>query len=211
MKSKTSSRIGRTAALLIAVETILFAISLIWEIIAASEFAKYLGYVSSLLIAVSVVILMAAFYDTSREQGKIFSLLALAAAIIYAPFCIGTYFLQLTAVASNPLNLSREVLQAITFKPGSPIFAIDMLGYAFLCLSTLAAGFTLTDKKNRALRVLCFFHGALVVPTVASPILSSLFLTTSGETDYTGHFVLLFWCAVFVPIALLFRRYFKEG
>jgi hypothetical protein len=47
--------------------------------------------------------------------------------------------------------------------------------------------------------------------TSSSPILSGLFLTASGETDFTGHYVLLFWCLIFTPIALLFRRYFQEG
>jgi hypothetical protein len=51
----------------------------------------------------------------------------------------------------------------------------------------------------------------MAVPTLASPIISGVFLSTSGETDNTGNYVLLFWCIVFVPIALLFMRYFKEG
>jgi hypothetical protein len=202
--------IGRAAALAMAIVTIVFAISLIWEVINLSEFAKNLGYVASLLLAISVVIMMACFYDITQKPLKIFGLLALASSIVYAPFCISTYFLQLSIVPLNPLNLSGEVLKAITFKPGSPTFALDMLGYCFLCLSTLAAGFALTEAKDRILRALCFFHGALAVPTIASPILSGLFLTTSDETDYTGHYVLLFWCIVFAPIALLFMRYFKE-
>jgi hypothetical protein len=206
-----SFAIGRVAALAIAIVTTVFAISLIWEVIAFSEFAKNLGYVASLLLAISVVIMMACFYDVTREQLRIFGLLALVSSVIYAPFCISTYFLQLSTVALNPLDLSSEVLEAINFMPGSPVFALDMLGYFFLCLSTLAAGFALTEAKDRVLRALCFFHGALAVPTIASPIISGLFLTASGETDYTGHYVLLFWCVVFVPIALLFARYFKEG
>jgi hypothetical protein len=210
MNKNFSFVIGRAAALAMAIVTIVFASSLIWEVINLSEFAKNLGYVASLLLAISVVIMMASFYDATQKRLKIFGLLALASSIVYAPFCISTYFLQLSIVASNPLNLSGEVLKAITFKPGSLTFALDMLGYCFLCLSTLAAGFALTEAKDKILRALCFFHGALAVPTIASPILSGLFLTTSGETDYTGHYVLLFWCIVFVPIALLFMRYFKE-
>lgn len=203
--------IGRTAALAMAIVTIVFAISLIWEVINLSEFAKNLGYVASFLLAISVVIMMACFYDITREPLKLFGLLAFVSSVIYAPFCISTYFLQLSIVASNPLDLSGEVLKAITFKPGSPTFALDMLGYCFLCLSTLAAGFALTEAKDKTLRVLCFFHGTLAVPTIVSPIISGLFLTTSGETDFTGHYVLLFWCIVFLPIALLFMRYFKVG
>jgi hypothetical protein len=117
----------------------------------------------------------------------------------------------LSVVAFNPLNLTNEVLKAITFKPGSPIFTIDMLDYGFLCLSTLAAGFALVEAKDKVLRALCLFHGAIAVYTLASPIISGIFLSASGETDFTGHYVLLFWCIVFVPITLLFMRYFKEG
>ena len=211
MNKNLSFVIGRAAALSIAVETTVFAFALIWEVILPTEFAKNLGYIASLLIAISVVIMMACLYDVTREQSKILGLLALASSIIYAPFCISTYFLQLSIVAFNPLGLSSEVLKVITFKPGSPTFAIDMLGYGFLCLSTLAAGFSLADTKDKVLRALCFFHGALAVPTLASPIISGVFLSTSGETDNTGNYVLLFWCIIFVPIALLFMRYFKTA
>jgi len=211
MNKNFSFVIGRAAALSIAVATIVFAITLIWEVINLSEFAKILGYIASLLIAISVVIMMACFYDVTREQLKIFGLLALVSSIIYAPFCVGTYFLQLSIVEFNPLYVSDVVLKAITFEPGSPIFAIDMLGYCFLCLSTLAAGFALVEAKDKVLRVLCFFHGAIAVPTFAAQIISGVHQSTGGGTDFSGHYVLLFWCIVFVPIALLFMRYFKEG
>jgi hypothetical protein len=210
MNKKISLVIGRAAALSIAVETIVFALSLIWEILCPAEFAINLGYIASLLIAISVVIMMACFYDSTREESGIFVLLALVSSVIYATFCTSVYFLQLSVVAFNPLDMSSEVLEAIKFVPGSPTFAIDMLGYGFLCLSTLAAGFALTDTKDKLLRVLCFFHGALVVPTIAGPIISGVYQSTSTEPDYTGHFVLLFWCAVFVPIAVLFMRFFRE-
>lgn len=211
MKKNFSFSIGRAAALAIAAETTVFAFSLIWELIFPTEFAKNLGYIASLLLAISVVIMMACFYDVTREKNMIFGLLALVSSIIYAPFCISTYYLQLSIVAFNPLNFSSEVLQAITFNPGSITFAIDMLGYGFLCLSTLAAGFALTEVKDRALRGLCFFHGAIAVPTFAAPIISGLFRSPGGQTNDVGSYVLLFWCMVFVPIALFFMKYFKEG
>lgn len=211
MKKDFSYMIGRTAALWIAIETIVFAFSLVWELLSPGEFARNLGYVASLLIAVSVVIMMGCFYDGIRRQVRIFGLLALVASIIYAPLCIGTYFLQMSIVAFNPLNLSTGVLEAIIFQPGSPTFAMDMLGYGFLCLSTLAVGFALVEPRDIALRALCFFHGAIAVPTFAAPIISGIFRSTSGQTNDVGNYVLLFWCAVFVPIALLFRRHFKPG
>ena len=210
MKKSIGCVIGQVVALTLAIEVMVFGISLVLEILFSTEFAKNLGYISSLLIAISVVILMVCFHDSISEPLKVFGLLALVASILYAPLCISTYFIQLTVVAFNPLNLSNDVMNAITFKPGSLTFAIDMLGYGFLCLSTLAAGFALVRVQDKVLRALCFFHGALAVPTFASPIISGLFLTSSGETDFTGHYVLLFWCAVFIPIALLFIKYYKE-
>ena len=175
MNKNFSLIIGRAAALAVAIATIVFAISLIWEVINLSEFSKNLGYVASILLAISVVIMMACFYDVIRKQLKIFGLLALVSAIIYAPFCISTYLLQLSTVALNPLNLSSEVLEAINFKPGSPTFTLDMLGYGFLCLSTLAAGFALTETKDKVLRVLCFFHGRLRFPQLRHQSLVDFF------------------------------------
>ena len=211
MKTNFGFRIGRAAALSIAIETIVFAFSLVWGLIFHTEFDQNLGYIASLLLAISVVIMMACFYNSTREQLKIFGLLALVASMLYAPFCISNYFIQLSIVAFNPLNLSSEAIKAIDFVPGSLTFAMDMLGYGFLCLSTLAAGFALVEARDKVLRVLCFFHGAIAVPTFAAPIISGIFLSPSGQTNDIGSYILLFWCIVFLPIALLFMRYFKEG
>jgi len=210
MNKNYSSKIGRTAAGMVAIETVVFAVSLAVELAIPSEFIKNLGYIASLLIAPSVVVMMACFYDGFRDERKIFGLMALADALIYATYCMTVYFLQLSVVAFNPLDLSTEVMRALIFNPGSPTFAVDMLGYGFLCLSTLAAGFGLTDAKDKALRALCFFHGAIALPTFAAPIISGIFRSAEGEANAVGNYVLLFWCAVFVPIALLFMRYFRQ-
>lgn len=203
--------LGRTAALSVAIETGAFAFSLVWGLIFHSEFDKNLGYAASLLLAISVVIMMACFYGSAQERLRIYAMLALVAAVIYAPLCISNYFLQLSVVALNPLHLSGEVLKAIVFTPGSPTFALDMLGYGFLCLSTLAAGFALVESRDRLLRALCFFHGALAIPTIAAPIMSAIFASQGGQANDTGSYVLLFWCVIFLPIAFLFMRYFKEA
>ena len=209
MNKNFSSMIGRAAALAVAIETIIFAFSLIWGVIFHTELDQNLGYIASLLLAISVVIMMACFYDSTPSQLKVFGLLTLTFSVIYAPLCMSNYFLQLSIVAFNPLNLSAEVLKVIDFKPGSPTFAMDMLGYGFLCLSTLAAGYALVEEKDKALRVFCFINGAIAVPTFAAPIMSGIFLSPGGQTNDIGSYILLFWCAIFVPFALLFMRHFK--
>ncbi len=203
-------KIGRAAALAVMIETLVFAFALLWGLFFHSLFDQILSYVASLLLAVSVVILMACFYDRNKDSAGVLSLLALAAAVIYAVFCDGNYFLQLAVVALNPLGLSREVMQAIAFLPGSPAFALDMLGYFFLCLSTLAAGFALDQQRERGLRFLCILHGALALPTILAPIMSGIFMSGSSQANDVGSYVLLFWCAIFAPLAWLFLRYFKN-
>lgn len=135
MNENPSLIIGRMAALSTAVVTSILAISPVWELISPTPFPMNLGYVASMIIAVCLVVMMACLYKIAREELKIYGLLALVSSIIYAPICIGVYFLQLSIVASNPINLSSEVLEAINFKPGSPTFAIDIAGlFFYVCL-----------------------------------------------------------------------------
>ncbi len=211
MNKNLCHAIGRMAALSITAETAVFAFSLVWGLLFHTQFDKNLGYAASLLLAMSVVVMTSCFYASTQEPLRIFGLLTLAASLLYAPFCIGNYFVQLSVVALNPLNLSSDVLKAIEFVPGSPTFALDMLGYGFLCLATLAAGFALPRAEDRALRAMCWFHGALALPTLAAPIMSGIFRSTGGQSNDIGSYVLLFWCAIFMPIGLLFMRYFKAG
>lgn len=136
-------------------------------------------------------------------------MLALVAAILYASFCSGNYSLQLAVFTTNPLSHPEDVLKLVRFVPGSPTFALEMLGYVFLCLSTLAAGFTITKSTDRALKILCLVHGAIALPTLASPILSGIFRSSGGGANDIGSYILLFWCALFTPLAVLFARYFR--
>jgi hypothetical protein len=104
----------------------------------------------------------------------------------------------------GPDNFMGRLLKKLNFFNSLP----DMLGYAFLCLTTLAAAFTLLDPRDRALRVLCLVHGALVLPTLAAPVMSGMYRSGDGGANDIGNWVLLFWCAIYAPIALLFARYF---
>ncbi len=203
--------IGRGAAVAAVIETILFAVSLVLGLAIRTNLGPMIGYVVCIFLAASVVVMMAAVYLRTPAEHRILGLLALVAAILYAPFVITTYFLQMSIVATNPLGHPPEVMKLITFVPGSPTFALDMLGYAFLCLSTLAAAFILTDPRDKALRILCFVHGALVVPTIAAPIISGIFSSSGSEANDIGSYVLLFWCALFTPIAILFAQWFRRS
>jgi len=202
--------IGRAAAVAVAIETIVFGLSLVLGLVVRSNLGPKIGYVVCILLAASVVVMMAAVYLRTPAELRILGLLALVAAILYAPFCIGNYFLQISIVAANPLDHPTEVMKLLAFVPGSPTFALDMLGYAFLCLSTLAAAFILSDPRDKALRILCFVHGALAVPTIAAPIVSGILRSSGSQANDAGSWILLFWCALFTPIAILFAGWFRR-
>ena len=210
MNNNHNSRVGQYAAIAVAAETVLFGISLIIGLAISPAFGSIMGYIVCIFLAASIVVMMASFYLRAEGYRKIYSLLAMIAAAIYAPFCIGTYYIQLAIVTTNPLAHPPEVLKLITFVPGSTAFALDMLGYTFLCLSTLAAAFAIIDQRDKALRILCIIHGAIAIPTVAGPILSNIYRSNSGNANNTGSWVLLFWCVLFTPIPILFRRLFAK-
>jgi hypothetical protein len=202
--------IGRGASVVVAVEILVFAFSLILGLAVRSNLAPLIGYAACILLAVSIVVMMAAVYSSAPAELHFLGLLALLAAVLYAPFCIATYYLQIAVVATNPLGHPAEVMKLIAFMPGSPLFALDMLGYGFLCMSTLCAAFILEDPRDRTLRILCIIHGALALPTVAAPIVSGIFRSSNSQANDTGSWVLLIWCALFTPIALLFSRRFRR-
>lgn len=202
------SAIGFWASAAAAVETVVFAASLIAGL--TVRMSPTLDYVASILLAPTVVVVMAMAYSRAPESRRVYGLLALVSAIIYAPFCMSTYFLQLAIVMQNPLNLSPALLQLLAFVPGSPTFAIDMLGYVFLCISTLWVAPALVERKDRALRVLCVIHGFLAIPTVLAPLMSGMYRDPSGESSAAGSWVNLFWCLLFAPIAILFAVSFRR-
>lgn len=211
MNASPSSTIGRAAAISVALVTAVFALSLIWGLVFHTTLDQIVGYVASLFLAVSVVVMMASLYDQTGRELRIFGLLALAAAVIYATFCAANYFIQVAVVALNPLDHPSDVIQLVRFVPGSPAFAIDMLGYSFLCLSTLAAAFVLTDPRDKTLRFLCYVSGALALPTLAAPIISGVFRSTSSQANDVGSYILLLWCLLFIPLALLFGKHFHAS
>jgi hypothetical protein len=204
------TKFGRAASYSAAIVTIIFGISLIVGLVDRSPLWPAIGYAASAILAISVVALMAAAYLRIDTGPRLFGLLGLVAAILYAPFCLANYFLQLAVVSTNPLQHPIEVLKLIAFVPGSPTFALDMLGYFFLCLSTLAMAFTILDQRDRALRILCIVHGVIAIPTIAAPIISGIFRSSGSLANDVGSYILLFWCALFTPIALLFARSFRE-
>jgi len=198
----TAYKIGLWSAMLLAVETIAFGISLL---IPTADNAAYLA---SFLIAPSFVVLMVAIHYSAPPDKKVWSHLGISFAIIYAVLGAFNYYVQLTVVRTNSLGVSQDLLQLFAFTPGSIMFAQDMLGYSFLCLATLIAAPVFTgDRLATWIKWSFVIHGLVLFVPLVFPALS---FSQDATGDEIGILANLFWCILFAPIALLLAVYFRR-
>lgn len=101
--------------------------------------AYYLAQATAFLTTPLFVVLMACLFPITAEDKKIFALLALAFAVMYAVLGGINYYVQMTAVRLAMLNGQMDAMAPFLTTNLSVMFAFDILGYFFLTLSALAA------------------------------------------------------------------------
>ena len=168
----------------------------------------YLSFFVGMLLGVSFVIMQAALYSATDNDKKIYALLGLIFAIMFAGFISIAYYVQLAVVLNNPLELTDETIKLISYAPGSVAFALDMLGFTFLCLSVLALAPLFSYKKDRLLTSFIWINGLFVPPTFIFPV----FFVSQNSTpsDNAGSIALFIWCLIFLPVPLLLASRFNQ-
>jgi hypothetical protein len=149
---QTAITLGFWAAIFASVFTILFVLiavgtSLIFPVKAWSGIQTYAenfnwldmaSFIPAILLAPTMVILMACIHAVAPEKRQVFSLIGLTFVSIYAALIPTNYYLQLFVVR---LNLQSGTLDGLDLlaQPNlhSVFFALETLGYAFLSLATL--------------------------------------------------------------------------
>ncbi len=166
-------------------------------------------FIVCFILAISFVVAVNSLYSIADPKHKLWGRLTVSFAIIYAVYICLVYYSQLTVVRLG--LVPGDYLPLIEFTPGTWLFAVDMLGYTFLALSTLAASFLFRGKGLAGkIRVLLIVHGALAIPVALFPALP-LFGSAENvqSANLGGSFALLAWCVVFAPICFLLERYFS--
>jgi len=210
MSSTREFRLGYWAAVTVTVEVAIFAAELVWYLAAPSAAADTVSYIGCLLLAPTYVTMVACTPLASSEGSRSFTRAALGLAAMYAVLCAGTYYLQLSVVRLGLYPAPVGALGLFRFTNGSPAFALDMLGYFFMCLSTLLLVPAIPrGGEQTVLRVFCTINGALGVPTLVFPALAFSQQGT-GSSGAFGSVVLLVWCAVFLPIPFIYARLFRR-
>lgn len=185
--------------------TVLFFISLVIA-------SQPLMFASSLLLAPAFVAMMVSIHHYAMPEKKVWSHLGLSLAVIYAVMCALTYYIQLTFVANNYLPIADEAALPFVFIPGTPIFAQDILGYAFMTAATLTAAPVFTGGKlERWIKWLFIFHAILFLPAIVIPAIPMpVNETGTGVGNLVGRYVNMVWCVYFgtatTLVTLLFKR-----
>lgn len=129
---------------------------------ASTSFGLAILLTPSLLLGSAFLVMMSALHLLAPSDRKVFSQAALSFAIVYATLTGLVYFVQLTLVGPRIATGETQGIELLLFVPyKSFLFAIDLLGYSMMSISTLFGAFALplTSKFTRAAMLL---NGALL-------------------------------------------------
>lgn len=190
---------GFWSAALIVFLTVLFFVSLAIS-------SENLMFASSFLLAPAFVAMIVSIHHYAAPEKKMWSQPGLSLVIIYAVMCSLTYYIQLTFIQNNYLPVSQEAVLPFVFIPGTPIFAQDMLGYAFMCAATLAVAPVLSGGRlEKWIKWLFIFNAVLfIVPTIVIPAIPlPLNEAGTGIGDQVGRYANMVWSAYFATATTL--------
>jgi len=195
-----NKKLGILSSGLAALCTTIFAVGLIFRF-------DVLNYAACLILSWSYVLLTCAYVHYAKEDRKAVAYAGMAIAIIYAVFINLVYFSQLTTVAYG--TAADELLNAITFQPGSWLFGFDIFGYGIMALSTFLIGLTIEahNKKDKWMKVMLLLHGVFFPSCVILPMLN---IFKSSTSDTSGIIALFIWCIYFAPIMVLSVLHFMN-
>jgi hypothetical protein len=131
---------------------------------ASTPFGLAVLLTPSLLLGSAFLILMVSLHQATPVEGRVWSHGAVAFATVYTVLISGVYFVQLTLVAPRLASGRTAGIEPFVFVPfDSYLYAMDILGYSFMSLSTLFAARALRgDGVERVARVLLTANGLLV-------------------------------------------------
>lgn len=161
------------------------------------------------LVSLAFLATMAALHAGASATQRPLTLLALALSVPYATLVSVSYVLQMTFVRHALRAGETEGLATwVVANPSAPVFALDILGYLFLSLATLAAAYAFhRERFGRALRVLYLVHGV----SGAAGFVTLFLPPSTWEGDSAASvLVLAAWPLLFGPMMLLTAAWFRR-
>lgn len=120
--------------------------------------------IPSLLLGSSFLVLVVSIHQLASADRKVFSHTAVAFATMYCVLISMVYFVQLTLVGPRIARGEVAGIEPFIFVPfNSFLYAVDILGYSFMSVSTLFAARVFTGGGvERVARVFLTANGLLV-------------------------------------------------
>ena len=131
---------------------------------ASTPFGLAVLLTPSLMLGSAFLMLMVSVHQVTPLELRVWSHGAVAFATAYAVLISGVYFVQLTFVAPRLASGRMAGIEPFVFAPfDSYLYAMDILGYSFMSVSTLLAARALRgDGIERVARTLLTANGLLV-------------------------------------------------
>jgi hypothetical protein len=205
-----NKKVGMYASIITFLAVFAFAIFMfIGILLKNSNIGNYGSYLSSFFIALGFIPMVCSYLSFTSNENKSIGLIALSFSILYGLFITLVYYTQLTTV--HLANLSEEITGLIDYSKFGLFFNYNLLGYAFIALSTFFVGIKLETKKReeKILKYLLCIHGIFAISCFIL-LMIGLFNENMPGGDIIGTIVLEFWCIYFIPICILSYKYFKN-
>ena len=154
----------------------------------------------SLFLGPAFVMVMASIHEMTSVGKRVWSLSALAFALAYMVLIAMNYFVQLTVVAPRMARGDTAGIEMFVFVPfTSFLYAVDILGYSFMSVSTLLVALTFSRRGLARVARSFLIANGLLLPFLALQMyyhpliwIASLWAVTFPGAMWT--------------LALLFRR-----
>lgn len=199
-----NKRLGFYSSVVVGLSTFAFAVSMLIGNI-------NLSYVSSIFISWGYILLACSFAAGAAQERKAAALGGVAFASLYGVFVNLVYFSQLTTVLNK--GASQEIIDSLSYIPGTWMFNLDLFGYAMMAVSTFLVGLALVPggRTDKWLKALLMIHGIFAISCTVGPVLDIFKQNPVNNTDTAaGIIALLFWCAYFIPVSILSAMHFRE-
>lgn len=205
----TNRTIGKLGAGVTGIATLAFAVCLIYGLFADGLFGCCF---SSIFIALGFILFMSSLAALNKNsERKSAANVCLVSAAIYVVFVLIAYYAECTTINLHP-ELSEDVRSIIDYgSSGSLFFNYDLLGYAFMALSTFFGGFLVDRSKKcgKPLAIMLKIHGVFFLSCLFVPMFP-VFTGEAGDAA-AGTILLEIWCLYFMPICFFGYRYFGDG
>jgi len=173
------------------------------------DFFQIASMVPGFLVVIPFLPMMAAIHYSSPPERRILSMLGIAFAGISVAMLGFQYYSQFTVVRYNLTSGEHQALGFFVLgNPHAFFWPLEVLGYGFMSLSTLFAGFVFsTSVLQRWIRGLFVTNGVIgIAGILAYPLGISTMAFLSGLALWT-----LVFPASTVLLAINFKRKMKPG